>query len=207
MLFRSPTRRAVAVTDTVHASVHNALHLLGLNDVVVVPTSGVCTAADLAAAVGDRVDIGIVVASAGSTNAGLVDDLAGLADWCERSGAWLHVDAAYGGAALLVPECRALFAGLERANSVIVDPHKWLFAPAGSCALLYRRPELARATHTQHGPYIDIIHTDDEARLYNPSDLGYQLTRRASGLPVWFALAVHGLEADRKSTRLNSSHT
>ena len=147
-----PTRRAVAVTDTVHASVHNALHLLGLNDVVVVPTSGVCTAADLAAAVGDRVDIGVVVASAGSTNAGLVDDLAGLADWCERSGAWLHVDAAYGGAALLVPECRALFAGLERANSVIVDPHKWLFAPAGSCALLYRDPQLAATVHTQHGP-------------------------------------------------------
>ena len=141
----------------------------------------------------------IVVASGGSTNAGVVDDLAGCADVAAELGAWLHVDGAYGLSAMLLPELAPLFAGIGRADSFIVDPHKWLFAPAGSCALVYRRPELARQVHTQHGPYIDVLRTDDDA--YNPCDLGYQLTRRASGLPVWFALALHGVDAHRTAIR------
>ena len=185
-------RRVVAVADTAHASVFNSLHLLGLDRTVVVPTGpdGRFTGAALRAALAGRSDVGIVVASGGSTNAGVVDDLAGLADVADDLGAWLHVDAAYGGAALLLPERRELFAGIGRAKSVIIDPHKWLFAPQGSCALLYREPQLAAAVHTQHGPYIDVLHGDEP--LWNPSDYGYQLTRRASGLPLWFALAVHG---------------
>jgi len=93
-----------------------------------------------------------------------------------------------------------LFDGVERVNSIIVDPHKWLFAPEGSCALLYRDPELARAVHTQHGPYIDVLHGDEP--LWNPSDFGYQLTRRATGLPLWFALAVHGVDAHVQAVRV-----
>ena len=194
-------RRVVAVADTAHASVFNSLHLLGLDQTVVVPTGddGRFTGAALAAAVAGRDDVAIVVASGGSTNAGVVDDMTGLADVCAQLGAWLHVDAAYGGAAMLLPERRALFAGIERANSVIIDPHKWLFAPQGSCALLYRHPHLAAAVHTQHGPYIDVLHGDEP--LWNPSDYGYQLTRRASGLPLWFALAVHGTEAHAVAVR------
>jgi glutamate/tyrosine decarboxylase-like PLP-dependent enzyme len=194
-------RRVVAVADTAHASVFNSLHLLGLDRTVVVPTGadGRFTGAALRAALADRDDVGIVVASGGSTNAGVVDDLAGLADVADEVGAWLHVDAAYGGAALLLPECRHLFDGIERANSVIVDPHKWLFAPQGSCALLYREPQLAAAVHTQHGPYIDVLHGDEP--LWNPSDFGYQLTRRASGMPLWFALAVHGTAAHAAAVR------
>ncbi len=190
-----PGRRTVACADTAHASVFNSMHMLGLTDVVVVPTSadGRFTGAALAAAIGDRTDIGIVSAAGGSTNAGVVDDLAGLADVAERLGAWLHVDGAYGAAAMLLPERRDLFDGIARADSVIIDPHKWLFAPQGSCALLYKHPELAAEVHTQHGPYIDILHGDEP--LWNPSDYGYQLTRRASGLPLWFALAVHGVDA------------
>ena len=100
---------------------------------------------------------------------------------------------------MLLPELRDRFVGLERADSFIVDPHKWLFATAGSCALVYRNPALARQVHTQHGPYIDVLRTDDDA--YNPCDLGYQLTRRASGLPIWFALALHGVDAHREAIR------
>jgi glutamate/tyrosine decarboxylase-like PLP-dependent enzyme len=194
-------RRLVAVADTAHASVFNSLRLLGLGEVLVVPTGddGRFTGAALANALGDRDDLGIVIAAGGSTNAGVVDDLGGLADECDRTGAWLHVDAAYGGAALLLPERRALFDGIERADSIIVDPHKWLFAPQGSCALLYREPSLAAEVHTQHGPYIDILHGDEP--LWNPSDYGYQLTRRASGLPLWFALAVHGVDAHVEAIR------
>ena len=192
-------RRAVVVADTAHASVANALHLLGM-EAVVAGTGADCrlTGEAVRAAAAGRSDIAAVVASAGSTNAGVVDDLAGCADAAADLGAWLHVDGAYGLAAMLLPECRHLFAGIERADSLIVDPHKWLFAPAGSCALLYARPELAAATHTQHGPYIDVFRDIDG---WNPSDLGFQLTRRASGLPIWFALTLHGVDAHRDAIR------
>ncbi|HQZ33197.1 MAG TPA: aminotransferase class V-fold PLP-dependent enzyme [Ilumatobacteraceae bacterium] len=193
-------RRTVVMADTAHASVNNALQILGL-DALVVPTGPDCRlmGAAVRAAVDNRTDIAAIVASGGSTNAGVIDDLPGCADVAEELGAWLHVDGAYGLAAMLLPEMRQKFVGIERVDSFIVDPHKWLFAPSGSCALVYRQPRLARETHTQHGPYIDVLRTDDDA--YNPSDLGYQLTRRASGLPLWFALAFHGLEAHRVAIR------
>jgi glutamate/tyrosine decarboxylase-like PLP-dependent enzyme len=193
-------RRMVVVADTAHASVDNALHILGLESLVV--STGVdcrLTGAAVRATIGDRRDIAAVVAAGGSTNAGVIDDLAGCADIAHEVDAWFHVDGAYGLTAMLLPEMRHRFDGIERADSFIVDPHKWMFAPAGSCALVYRRPDLARRTHTQHGPYIDVLRTDDEA--YNPCDLGYQLTRRASGLPIWFALALHGLDAHRAAIR------
>jgi glutamate/tyrosine decarboxylase-like PLP-dependent enzyme len=197
---RAGGRRVVAVADTAHASVDNALHLLGLESLEV-PTGADCrlTGDALRTAIGERRDVGVIVAAGGSTNAGVIDDLVGCADVADEIDAWFHVDGAYGLAALLLPEMRARFAGLERADSFIVDPHKWLFATAGSCALVYRDPSLARSVHTQHGPYLDVLRTDDDA--YNPSDLGYQLTRRASGLPTWFALALHGVDAHRDAIR------
>ena len=193
-------RRFVAVADTAHASVDNALHLLGLEPLIV-PTGPDCrlTGEALRIAIGGRNDVGIIVATAGSTNAGVLDDLAGCADVAAEIDAWFHVDGAYGLAALLLPEFGGRVAGLERADSFIVDPHKWLFARGGSCALVYRQPSLARQVHTQHGPYIDVLRTGEDA--YNPCDLGYQLTRRASGLPVWFALALHGVDAHRDAIR------
>ncbi|MEY4174505.1 MAG: hypothetical protein RI900_1670 [Actinomycetota bacterium] len=198
--------RAVAVADTAHASVFNSLRLLGLHETIVVPTGddGRFTAAALRASLAESgARVGIVIAAGGSTNAGVVDDLGGLADVAHEIGAWLHVDAAYGGAAMLLAEKRELFEGIGRANSVIVDPHKWLFVPEGSCALLYRGPALAAAVHTQHGPYIDVLHDDEP--LWNPSDYGYQLTRRAMGLPLWFALAVHGTRAHAEAVRAGVS--
>jgi aromatic-L-amino-acid decarboxylase len=197
---RAAGRRFVAVADTAHASVDNALHLLGLEPLIV-PTGPDCrlTGEVLRIAMGDRNDVGIIVATAGSTNAGVLDDLAGCADVAAEIDAWFHVDGAYGLAALLLPEFGGRFAGLDRADSFIVDPHKWLFATGGSCALVYRQPSLARQVHTQHGPYIDVLRTGEDA--YNPCDLGYQLTRRASGLPVWFALALHGIDAHRDAIR------
>ncbi len=197
---RAVGRRFVAVADTAHASVDNALHLLGLEPLIV-PTGPDCrlTGEALRVAIGDRTDVGIIAATAGSTNAGVIDDLAGCADVAAEIDAWFHVDGAYGLAALLLPEFGGRFAGLDRADSFIVDPHKWLFATGGSCALVYREPALARQVHTQHGPYIDVLRTGEDA--YNPCDLGYQLTRRASGLPIWFALALHGVDAHRDAIR------
>ena len=133
-----------------------------------------------------------VAATGGTTNLGVIDDLAGIADVCDRRGLWLHVDAAYGGAALAAPSVRPLFTGIERCDSFIVDPHKWLFAPFDSCALLYRRPELAQAAHRQHAGYLDAARVGAD---WNPSDYAIHLTRRARGLPFWFSLATHGTRA------------
>ncbi|MBM6545324.1 aminotransferase class V-fold PLP-dependent enzyme [Janibacter sp. YIM B02568] len=133
-----------------------------------------------------------VVATAGTTNFGVVDDLAGVAEVCAEHGIWFHVDGAYGGAALAAPSVRSLFDGVERADSFIVDPHKWLFAPFDCCALIYREPALARAAHTQRAGYLDVL---TEAAQWNPTDYSVGLTRRARGLPLWFSLATHGTAA------------
>lgn len=133
-----------------------------------------------------------VVATAGTTNAGIVDDLHGAGTVAKGHGLWFHVDAAYGGAALASSSTRPLFAGIELADSIVIDPHKWLFAPFDCAALLYRDPELARATFTQHAEYLDTINERPE---WNPSDYAYHLTRRARGLPFWFSLATHGTSA------------
>ncbi|NHN55576.1 aspartate aminotransferase family protein [Calidifontibacter sp. DB0510] len=133
-----------------------------------------------------------VVATAGTTNFGVVDDLASVADVCEEFGLWFHVDGAYGGAGLAAPSIRGRYAGVERCDSFIVDPHKWLFAPFDCCALLYRDPTLARAAHTQHASYLDVL---TEAPDWNPTDYSIGLTRRARGLPFWFSLVSNGTDA------------
>jgi glutamate/tyrosine decarboxylase-like PLP-dependent enzyme len=135
-----------------------------------------------------------VVASAGSTNAGVVDDLEGVAEVCRSRGVWFHVDGAYGGAALLAPSVRDRFRGVEHADSFIVDPHKWLFAPFDACALLYRDPAMARAAHRQDASYLDTLNASSE---WNPSDFAHHLSRRARGLPLWFSLATYGVDAYR----------
>ena len=208
-LARDPRRRLCAVADTAHASVENSLRLLGIDELVV-PTGpdGRFTGEALASALagsGRGDELALVVASSGSTNAGVVDDLRGLAAVTHAHDAWLHVDGAYGGAALVLDERRHLFDGLDEVDSFIVDPHKWLFCTAGTCAVLYREPHLAARTHTQHGPYIDVLHTG--AEVWNPSDYVYQLTRRPSGLPFWFTLVVHGTDAMTEAVRASMTTT
>ncbi|WP_076261964.1 pyridoxal phosphate-dependent decarboxylase family protein [Intrasporangium flavum] len=133
-----------------------------------------------------------VVATSGTTNFGVVDDLASVAEVCREYGIWLHVDGAYGGAGLAAPSVRHLFEGIEHADSFIVDPHKWLFAPFDCCALLYRDPQVARVAHTQEAGYLDVLTSAPE---WNPTDYSIGLTRRARGLPFWYSLAVHGTDA------------
>lgn len=141
-----------------------------------------------------------VVATGGTTNFGIVDDLDGVGLAAKNAGLWFHVDGAYGLAGILAPDIRALFKGAERADSFIVDPHKWLFAPFDACALVYREPEKARAAHTQHGEYLDTL---TESGDFNPSDYAYNLTRRTRGLPLWFSLATHGVGAYRAAIAQN----
>ncbi len=133
-----------------------------------------------------------VVATCGTTNFGVIDDLASVAEVCREYGIWFHVDGAYGGAGLAAPSVRGLYAGIEHCDSFIVDPHKWLFAPFDCCALLYREPSLARAAHTQKAGYLDVL---TDAPDWNPTDYSVGLTRRARGLPFWFSLVVNGSDA------------
>ena len=129
-----------------------------------------------------------IVANAGATNSGAVDDIATLADLAKLYNIWLHVDGAYGLAALADFESAKLFSGIERADSLIVDPHKWLFAPYDSCALVYRDSNRGAAAHGQQDHYLDIV----DKTTWNPSDFALHLTRRPRGLPLWFSLAVYG---------------
>jgi glutamate/tyrosine decarboxylase-like PLP-dependent enzyme len=122
-----------------------------------------------------------------------VDDLAGVGEVARDHGLWFHVDGAYGGAGLFAPSIRDKYDGIEHANSFVVDPHKWLFAPFDCAALIYRDPAQARSVHTQDASYLDVIH--DKPAEWNPTDYAYHLTRRARGLPLWFSLAVHGVRA------------
>jgi L-2,4-diaminobutyrate decarboxylase len=194
-----PRRWAVCITEETHSSVKHALRVVMDADAVEVASDdrGRMTGATLRATVAalpDDVRDGIfaVVATAGTTNLGTVDDIAGIAEVAREFGFWLHVDGAYGGAGLAAPSVAHLFAGTEHADSFIVDPHKWLFAPFDACALIYRDPAQARAAHTQHASYLDPVNVEGE---WNPSDFAIQLTRRARGLPFWFSLAVHGTQA------------
>jgi glutamate/tyrosine decarboxylase-like PLP-dependent enzyme len=187
-------RLAVAVSAQTHSSVTNTLRLLDM-DACVVPTEDDRLTGNALAGVDTSSNVCAVVATAGTTNVGLIDDLAGVAAACTERGWWMHVDAAYGGAALLAPSVRSRFAGIEHADSLVIDPHKWLYAPFDCAALLYRTPALARAVHRQDASYLDVIH--DDPSEWNPTDYAYQLTRRARGLPLWFSLAVHGADAYR----------
>jgi len=196
------TRFRVVVSDQAHSSISSALNIVDLDALVVPTDQGQMTRAALdraLAAAGNVDDVIAIVATAGTTNAGIIDDCAAAADAAAQHGWWFHVDGAYGGAGLIVPELRERYAGIERADSIVMDPHKWWFAPYDSAALLYRDPYLAKAVHTQDASYLDVIHTDDQE--LNPSDLAFHLTRRPRGLPLWFSMAVHGLDAYRDAVR------
>ncbi len=189
-----PARWAFLASAQSHSSVASGAAVMDA-EVITVPVdehyrmtaAGVADALDVH---GDR--IAGVVATAGTTNLGVIDDLAGIGEVCRARDVWFHVDGAYGGAGLAAPACRPQFAGIELADSFIVDPHKWLFAPFDCCALLWRDPDQARAVHAQHAGYLEFL---DAFGDWNPSDFAIHLTRRARGLPFWFSLATYGTDA------------
>ena len=128
-----------------------------------------------------------------------MDNLAELAEVCRARGLWMHVDGAYGLAAMASPKARPLFDGIERADSFIVDPHKMLFAPYDCCALIYRDAARGRDASMQTAPYL----TYDRSQ-WNPSEYAIHLSRRPRGMAFWFSLAVYRNKPIRRGGAKNS---
>ena len=203
---RPPTGWKIAVSESVHSSVVTAARVIDVDIVQVAGDErGRLTGDELAATLEaldpeEVASVFAVVASAGATNAGTVDDLAGVADACEAHGVWFHVDGAYGGAGLVAPSMRDSYRGIERADSFIIDPHKWLFAPYDCCALIYCDPSRAHGVFRQEASYLDTMNQPGVAwSEWNPADYAYHLSRRARGLPLWFSLATYGTDAYREA--------
>jgi len=191
------SRWVIACSDQAHSSIASAAQVMDVDVLKIAVDVNGKLQGDVVAKEIDALHrqsgrrVFAVVATAGTTNLGIIDDLAGISAAAKAREIWFHVDGAYGLAALCAPSVRSKFNGVENADSLIVDPHKWLFAPFDACALIYRAPELAREVHTQHASYLDTLHDGN----WNPSDYAIHLTRRTRGLPFWFSLAAYGTDA------------
>ncbi len=139
----------------------------------------------------------LVVASAGTVNTGAVDDLTALADICASEGLWLHVDAAYGGFFLLTERGRRAMAGIDRADSIVLDPHKGLFLPYGTGCLLVRDAARLRRSHSARAGYLPGMQSDPD--LVDFCELSPELSRGFRGLRVWLPLKMHGLGPFRRN--------
>ena len=199
------TDDVVYVSDQSHSSLARAVRLLGYRTdqvrVVPVDASLRLQPETLAAAMDADVRAGrrpsFVSASAGATNTGSVDPLDGLADLCAERGVWLHADAAYGGFAVLTARGRAALAGIERADSVTLDPHKWLYQPYECGCILVRDGARLREAFEIVPDYL----RDSEAHdaEVNFSDLGLQLSRSTRAFKLWFSLRYFGIDAFAKT--------
>jgi aromatic-L-amino-acid decarboxylase len=138
-----------------------------------------------------------VVATAGTTSTTSVDPIAEIAAVCARAGVWLHVDAAYAGAAAICPEHRPTFDGIECADTIVVNPHKWLFTPVDCSVLLARRPEALREAFSVVPEYL----RSSEVGVTNLMDYGFQLGRRFRALKLWMVIRAYGVEGLRERIR------
>ena len=201
----APDRPAIILSDQTHSAVERAARIIGVRreGIVVVPADGSyrLPPAATAAAVRDARARGFtpiaVCANAGTTNTGAVDPLPAIADLCAAEGLWLHVDGAYGGFAVLCEAGKRLLAGLDRADSISLDAHKWLFQPfEAGCVMVKDVAHLVRA-FSVHPDYLQ----DTKLGLehVNFADRGYQLTRSFRALKVWMSIQVFGLARFREA--------
>jgi aromatic-L-amino-acid decarboxylase len=190
-------RHRVYASDQAHSSIEKAMIVLGLGEVNVVriPSDSAfrLNVAALRTAIHDDVRSGFqpmaVVATVGTTSTTSVDPVVEIAAVCRESGIWLHVDAAYGGAMAIAPEGKWAMEGVELADSVVVNPHKWMFVPLDFSALFVRRPELLRAVFSLTPEY---LRGDAEAAEINYMDYGLQLGRRFRALKAWMVFRAFG---------------
>ena len=196
---------AIICSSEAHSSIKAVAKVMGVEVVKAdAAATGSLNGQQAKQAVLQAIDSGLtpfaIVGTGGTTNFGIIDQLGELALVAKEFDLWFHVDGAYGLAGMLVEELKPKYAGLELADSFIVDPHKWLFSPFDACALVYREPKLAKTAHIQHGEYLETLNQNDD---WNPSDFAFNLTRRVRGLPLWFSLATHGVAAYRSAIKMN----
>jgi len=198
---RDAARAVVYHSDEAHSSVARAIRILGFQHVRVIDTeAGHRLDVDrLEAAICRDRQAGLephaVIASAGTTSTGAIDPIADLADLAKKHRLWLHVDAAYGGFAVLSSAGRSLFPGLERADSVTLDPHKWLYQPFEAGCLLVRDGQRLHRAFTVSPHYLQ--DTAVEGEEVNFGERGFQLTRSARALKIWLSLKYFGLQPFR----------
>jgi aromatic-L-amino-acid/L-tryptophan decarboxylase len=189
----------VYLSDQTHSSIGRGLRAIGQPEhlIRVLPTGPGFRLDAIAVADAIEADVeagrrpAIVIATAGTTNTGAVDDIPGLAALCRQHGLWLHVDGAYGGAAALSARGRAVMPGLELADSFVTDPHKWLFQPYDVACLFVREPGALERTFAMHPEYLADLSGDDPD-LHNRS---LELTRRSRALKLWLTMRAYGLPA------------
>jgi aromatic-L-amino-acid decarboxylase len=187
-----PGSRVVVCSEHAHSSVDRACKLLEL-ELRKVPADEEFRLRP------DQLDLTgacAVVATVGTTSCTSVDPVGAIADVCEREGVWLHVDAAYAGSAMICPEFRWAFDGVDRADSVVVNPHKWLLVPQGCSALWTRRPETFRDAFSVVPEY---LRTPDDVVSF--SEYGPELGRRFRALKLWAVLRCYGAEGLRARIR------
>jgi aromatic-L-amino-acid decarboxylase len=180
-----PDARVVVCSEHAHSSVEKACRLLELE---VRPAPG----DDAFRLRADTLDLDgacAVVATVGTTSTSSIDPVPALADACEHAGIWLHVDAAYAGSAAVCPELRGLFSGWERADSIVVNPHKWLLTTMGCSALWTRRPDDLRAAFSLVPEYLRV--SEEVASL---SEFSPALGRQFRALKLWAVLRCYGRE-------------
>lgn len=200
----NPPRAAVYLSEEGHSSLERAARIAGIRPEgirrVPVDDAWRLDLDALKALVAEDRERGLepfcVCVSGGATSTGAVDPLEGAADLCRDAGLWLHVDAAYGGFAALLPEGREALRGIERADSVTVDPHKWLFQPFEVGGLLVRDPALLEDAFRVLPAYLQ--DTETAAREVNYADRGLQLTRSFRALKIWMSIQTFGVAAFRR---------
>ena len=180
-----PERRVVVCSEHTHSSTAKAARLLELETRVVPGDADHALRLDLL----DLSDACAAVATIGTTSSAAIDPVAAIADRCAAEGVWLHVDAAYAGAAAVCPELRPLFEGWERADSIGVNPHKWLFTPMDCSAFWTSRPDDLRRAFSLVPEYLRV--SEDVVSL---SEYTVPLGRRFRGLKLWAVLRCHGRE-------------
>jgi aromatic-L-amino-acid decarboxylase len=188
-------RRVVVCSEQAHSSVEKAARMLDLQLRTVPTDDELRMRAD---ALGDLSEAAVVVATVGTTASTAVDPVPAIADACREAGSWLHVDAAYAGAAMVCPEFRWAFAGVERADSLVVNAHKWMLTPM-DCSLLWsRRPKDLRAAFSVIPEYLRTPDAEDALSL---SEYGPALGRRFRALKLWAVLRCHGASGLREHIR------
>ena len=196
----------VYCSDQAHSSIDKAAIVLGLGQENVrriasdgdfrlsVPALTEAVASDRAAG---RLPMAIV-ATVGSTSTTSIDPVPEIADLCAREKIWLHVDAAYAGSAAICPEYRALMTGIERADSLVMNPHKWLFTPVDCSLLFVRDLELLKGAFSLVPEY---LRTGESSEVTNLMDLGFQLGRRFRSLKLWMVIRAFGADGLRSRIR------